>query len=250
MCKASIQNDPSVWRGLFGKRPSREVFLLTTESDQHEQSQIIDTTKTTMTIATTVGITVAISVALLALLTAHHEQSNQIQELSRQLSEALELFEVSSASVVEDDKVLSRRTEEEVGSFTYASDFGVVGDSMANDGPALQAAIDSAAINASGGTVILPKGIFFTAQPLTIPGGVTLQGMGYGSSPLAIAFDAGGTTIAYCGTDHAVKITGSSSGLRDLAVYDWPYNHGEFDGGCVSCSLCLTVCLRSQLRYL
>ena len=97
---------------------------------------------------------------------------------------------------------------------------------------ALQAAIDSAATDTSGGTVILPQGVFFTNQPLVIPGGVSLQGQGYGSSPLAIKFDAGGSTIAYCGTDHAVKITGSSSGLRDVAVYDWPYNHGEFDGGC------------------
>ena len=59
-----------------------------------------------------------------------------------------------------------------------------------------------------------------------------MQGQGYGSSPLAIKFDAGGSTIAYCGNDYAVKINGSSSGMRDLAVYDWPYNHGEFDSGC------------------
>ena len=181
----------------------------------------------TTAITTTIGITVAISVALVALLVSHHDQRNQIQDLAHQLSEVLELSNVDGASVA------SRRTqEEEVGSFTYASDFGAIGDSMANDGPALQAAIDSAATDASGGTVILPKGTFFTTQTLIIPGGVTLQGMGYGSSPLAIQFDAGGSTIAYCGQEHAVKIVGSSSGLRDVAVYDWPYNHGKFDAGC------------------
>eukprot|EP00554_Chaetoceros_debilis_P006440 CAMPEP_0194078196 /NCGR_PEP_ID=MMETSP0149-20130528/4640_1 /TAXON_ID=122233 /ORGANISM="Chaetoceros debilis, Strain MM31A-1" /LENGTH=767 /DNA_ID=CAMNT_0038759403 /DNA_START=37 /DNA_END=2337 /DNA_ORIENTATION=- len=182
-----------------------------------------------MTIATTVGITMAISVALVALLAAHQNQSYQIHELSRRLSEVLDADQSTL--------VLSRRTTEEapvVGSYTYASDFGVVGDSMANDGPALQAAIDSAANKTSGqgGTVILPKGIFITTQPLIIPGGITLQGQGYGSSPLAIKFDAGGSTIAYCGTDYAVKIIGSSSGMRDVAVYDWPYHHGEFDDGC------------------
>ena len=97
---------------------------------------------------------------------------------------------------------------------------------------AIQAALDSAGTDASGGTVILPKGVFITTQPLIIPGGVTLQGQGYGSSPLAIQFDAGGSTIAYCGTDHAVKILASSSTLKDLAVYDWPYNHGPHDAGC------------------
>jgi hypothetical protein len=56
--------------------------------------------------------------------------------------------------------------------------------------------------------------------------------MGYGSSPLAIQFDAGGTTIAYCGTDYAVKMVGHDASLRDLAVYDWPYEHGPHDGGC------------------
>lgn len=110
---------------------------------------------------------------------------------------------------------------------TYASSFGVVGDADADDGPALQSAIDSAASNTSGGTVILPAGTFRINNPLIIPGGVTLQGMGYGSSPLAIKFDAGGSTIAYCGTDHAVKLTGHAASLRDLAVYDWPYTGCE-----------------------
>lgn len=110
---------------------------------------------------------------------------------------------------------------------TYASSFGVTGDAATDDGPALQAAIDSAASNLSGGTVILPKGTFRINQSLEVPGGVTLQGQGYGSSPLAIQFDAGGSTIAYCGTDHAVKLTGHAASLRDLAVYDWPYTGCE-----------------------
>jgi len=187
-----------------------------------------------MTIATTSIGTIAALVAFVSLLVAHQNQNKQIHNLSRQLSEVLELSEINTSLVEDDNALLSRRTEESVsvGSFTYASDFGVVGDSKANDGSALQAAIDSAATDSSGGTVILPKGIFFTTQPIVVPAGVTLQGQGYGSSPLAIKFDAGGSTIAYCGTDYAVKINGSSSGMRDLAVYDWPYNHGEYDGGC------------------
>ena len=71
--------------------------------------------------------------------------------------------------------------------------------------------------------MILPKGTFRISESLIVPAGITLQGQGYGDSPLAISFDAGGSTLAYCGTDYAVKLQGHSSGLRDLAVYDWPY---------------------------
>jgi hypothetical protein len=111
--------------------------------------------------------------------------------------------------------------------FTYASDFGVVGDSTTDDTSALQAAIDAAAANNSGGTVILPKGTFLTKYPLVIPGGVTVKGQGYGSSPLAVQFDAGASTIAYCGTDYAVKLDGHAASLQDMAVYDWRYPVGS-----------------------
>ena len=119
-----------------------------------------------------------------------------------------------------------RRTMDDAGttSFTHAADFGAVGDSATDDTAALQAAIDSAADNLSGGTVVLGAGTFITTAPLDLKGGVTLQGQGYGSSPLAIQFDAGGSTIAYCGTDYAVKVTGHSVSIRDVAIYDWPYN--------------------------
>ena len=71
--------------------------------------------------------------------------------------------------------------------------------------------------------MILPKGTFLTKQPLILKGGVTLRGQGYGSSPLAIQFDAGGSVIAYCGLDYAVKILDHSASLENLAVYDWRY---------------------------
>mmetsp|Transcript_23093 Transcript_23093/g.51522 ORF Transcript_23093/g.51522 Transcript_23093/m.51522 type:complete len:676 (-) Transcript_23093:102-2129(-) len=116
------------------------------------------------------------------------------------------------------------------GGFTYAASFGVVGDSLTDDHAALTAALTSAAAvthgisgddeGGGGGVVVLPAGTFRINEPLIIPAGVTLQGQGYGSSPLAIQFDAGGSVIAYCGSDHAVKFRGSSASLRDLAVYD------------------------------
>ena len=67
----------------------------------------------------------AISVVLVALLAAHREQNFKIRELSRQLSDVLD----------DDASPRSRRAEELPEAFTYAADFGVVGDSKANDGP-------------------------------------------------------------------------------------------------------------------
>lgn len=115
-------------------------------------------------------------------------------------------------------------------SFTYAANFGVVGDSHTDDTDALQRSIDEAASKdnkfGGGGTVILPKGVFLTTSPLIIPAGITVTGQGYGSSPLAISFDAGGSVIAYCGTDYAVKIEGHAASLNNVAVYDWRYPVG------------------------
>ena len=173
----------------------------------------------------------------------HDHQSDQIQQLMHQVSELqlqAKILPKDSRDAAVDTSVSRRGLQATAQNstascdcnlpdgYTYASDFGVIGDADADDGPALQAAIDSAASNDDGGgTVILPRGTFRTNSPLIIPGGVTLQGMGYGSSPLAIKFDAGASTIAYCGTDHAVKLTGHAASLRDLAIYDWPYTGCE-----------------------
>ena len=46
------------------------------------------------------------------------------------------------------------------------ADFGAVGDGVADDGPALQAALD-AVIAAGGGTLLVPAGHFAIATPVT-----------------------------------------------------------------------------------
>jgi hypothetical protein len=123
------------------------------------------------------------------------------------------------------DNALGRRLQlNAADSFTYVVDFGAVGDAKTDDTLAVQAAINSAATSASGGTVVFGAGTYLTTAPLILPGGVTLQGQGYGSSPLAIKFDSGASTVAYCGTDYAIKIQGHASSVQDIAVYDWQYN--------------------------
>ena len=119
-------------------------------------------------------------------------------------------------------------------SFTYAANFGIVGDGITDDTDALQRSIDEAdsAYNTpgGGGTVILPKGVFLTTSPLIIPAGITVTGQGYGPSPLAISFkEGGGSVIAYCGTDYAVKIEGHAASLNNVAIYDW---RGPEGGAC------------------
>eukprot|EP00984_Skeletonema_dohrnii_P030171 scaffold21432_cov150-Skeletonema_dohrnii-CCMP3373.AAC.1 len=142
----------------------------------------IKTTAMNMNIITSIAVTVAIAAISAALYISHSNQSEKIATLSRQLSEVLERDEFDAPL----STLSARRAQELPSAFTYASDFGVVGDSMANDGPAIQAALDSAGMDETGGTVILPQGVFITTQPIIIPAGVTLHGQGYGSSPLAI----------------------------------------------------------------
>lgn len=167
---------------------------------------------------------------------ADHDRDSDQQQLQRLLHQVSEMQSkidaLSSSSTSSDRQLLSSQQSncscDLPDGFTYASDFGVVGDAAADDGPSLQAAIDSAASNvAGGGTVVLPRGVFRTSAPLVIPGGVTLRGQGSGSSPLAIQFDAGSSTIAYCGDGHAVRLAGHLASIRDLAVYDWPYTGCE-----------------------
>lgn len=57
-----------------------------------------------------------------------------------------------------------------------AADFGAKGDGVHHDGTPIQQALNEAA-KAGGGTVQLPAGQFYLEESLTIPSGVTLQGV-------------------------------------------------------------------------
>src|SRR6476661_7436115 len=53
------------------------------------------------------------------------------------------------------------------GNTVSLSDFGAVGDGVADDGPALQAALDSLAAN-GGGTLLVPAGKYAIATPVSV----------------------------------------------------------------------------------
>ena len=84
-----------------------------------------------MNIITSIAVTVAIAAISAALYISHSDQSEKIATLSRQLSEVLERDDFDAPL----STLSARRAQELPSAFTYASDFGVVGDSMANDGP-------------------------------------------------------------------------------------------------------------------
>lgn len=65
--------------------------------------------------------------------------------------------------------------EDESGSWN-AKKYGAVGDGVADDGPAIQLALDAAA-KAGGGVAFLPAGKYRIAESLSIPAGVTLTGI-------------------------------------------------------------------------
>lgn len=95
--------------------------------------------------------------------------------------------------------------------------FGAKGDNNHDDSDAFQNAIDSAMV--TGNRVLVPAGNYIISKTLLLKKGVSLVGVGPGSTPLQTPYN--GSAIRYTGTDDfAVKIIGHSSGLRDMVVYD------------------------------
>jgi len=109
----------------------------------------------------------------------------------------------------------------------YLNVKGAKGDGITDDTKAIQRALNQAAKNKKDAVVLLQKGRFLITKTLILKGGVTLRGQGYGSSPLAIQFDAGGTFIMYCGTEFAIQVRGHSAAIESLAVYDSKYPEGS-----------------------
>ena len=72
---------------------------------------------------------------------------------------------------------IPRSVEDKLAETLTARDFGAVGDGIADDGPALQAAMNAA--GSTGRYLLIGEGTFRTTMPLTLPGGavgLTMQG--------------------------------------------------------------------------
>ncbi|RMG79213.1 MAG: hypothetical protein D6714_16745 [Bacteroidetes bacterium] len=120
---------------------------------------------------------------------------------------------------------------ETAGSLTHAfglnvKDYGAKGDNSTDDYTAFQNALTAAATN--GNRVIVPAGNYKITQTLVIPDGVTLVGEGVGQEPLQTPFN--GSAIRYSGTGAAIEISGHTSGVRDILIYDTNQGSTNADG--------------------
>ncbi len=101
------------------------------------------------------------------------------------------------------------------------TDYGAVGDLNTDNAAAFQSAIDAAAV--LGGVVCVPPGEYILRSTVTIPGGVTLEGVGRGADYLNFSPALGqhSSMIFYTGVnDWAFEVRGFSSGIKDLAIYN------------------------------
>ncbi|MCU0521676.1 MAG: glycoside hydrolase family 55 protein [Anaerolineae bacterium] len=99
------------------------------------------------------------------------------------------------------------------------SDFGARGDGVADDTPSFQAALDAAAVR--GERVLVPAGQFRISGTLSIPPGVTLEGVWAG--PHTSMVERGTVLLAYDGRDDEtstpfISLTHNST-LKGVTIY-------------------------------
>lgn len=94
------------------------------------------------------------------------------------------------------------------------TDYGAVGNDTGNDGPAIQLAVDAAAVE--GGVVFFPVGTYRVGSTITVPGGVTLEGVGWNAN--AIPSDRGSFVHITQTGFVPIRLTGHGSGIRNVAI--------------------------------
>ena len=162
-----------------------------------------------------------ITVSIILSLCLFNHQNNKIKNLEEQINKLSNKFREQADTGIED----TFNYDHHESRYLQVSD--VVGDGITDDTKAIQRAINKASKNKKNAVVLLPKGTFKTTKTLILKAGITLRGQGYGSSPLAIQFDSGGSVIAYCGEGYAIKMNGHAAALESLAAYDWQYPAGS-----------------------
>jgi hypothetical protein len=111
---------------------------------------------------------------------------------------------------------VQRTVESKLQDVVNVKDFGAVGDGVADDTVAIQAAINS--LPSRGGIVTFPAGKFRTTAKITVKSFVTLQGAGkFGGSSV---YDQGSTTIYgnHSGTAILSLVGSISCTISDLAL--------------------------------
>jgi len=96
-------------------------------------------------------------------------------------------------------------------------DFGAIGNGVADDTAAIQAAINSLS---SGGTVFFPVGTYLVTSQIVVADKVSLQGTGYATESGTGAANRGASCIlrGFTGSDATVALNGYGSGMDMLDV--------------------------------
>lgn len=111
-----------------------------------------------------------------------------------------------------------RTAEDKLAEHLSARDFGAMGDGTADDGPALQAAMNAAA--ASGKTLLIGEGSYRTTLPLTLPGaaaGLIMRGKLLYAGPAGQA----ALTIGDGGTARNAEKTLTGLAVQRVTQSDW-----------------------------
>jgi hypothetical protein len=150
---------------------------------------------------------------------------------------SLPLLGTDSSFVQAGDDAVTRTLQDKAREFFSVKDFGAIGDGVANDTDAIQAALDQN----SGGSVFLPAGTYLISDTLYIPPATALYGEGSGDNWQSSSSEKGsrlkitgtgtariwtdvGTTSTPSGTlvdapiSVAVAITGSGCTIKDLCL--------------------------------
>lgn len=115
-------------------------------------------------------------------------------------------------------------------------DFGAVGNGVANDAAAIQAALNAMGALTTGGEVYVPSGTYACASTLTIPAKVTLRMsgarivssavnaveivLGSGSVSGRIIGAGQNSVIEHTGTGHAIRLNGAGESAANALIAD------------------------------
>lgn len=144
----------------------------------------------------------------------------------RELSDATGAEQVSF--VPAGTSAVARTVESKLRDVVSVKDFGAVGNGVANDTAAIQAAINAVA-SAGGGTVLVPKGSYICTTTITLKIGVNLVGEG-------TVHHAFYVNPAYTKTGSVLLVTGPASGdcikfEGNVKGHFGIYNLSVFDNG-------------------
>ena len=115
-------------------------------------------------------------------------------------------------------------------------DFGAVGNGVANDSAAIQAALNAMGALTTGGEVYVPAGTYACASTLTIPAKVTLRmsgarivssavdaiviALGNGAVSGRIIGAGQNSVIEHTGTGHAIRLNGAGESAANALIAD------------------------------